>query len=176
MGGDLRTLRVLGFAAMLAFSAALLGSATPAICADSILVSPPEAAVHNLPRGDVDNSTCVSCHKVQVKSFRETMMGHLMMGSPRDQQEAMACQSCHGPGREHLRHPHKPSPGFMSFRETTLTDIKIENERCLECHANGARAFWRASTHAFRGIRCVDCHAVMCPVTATALADAQLKR
>ena len=157
------------FVALLAFGIAPLSLSAPAIGAEDALTSQAAGSETTIPRGYVNNSTCTSCHKVQADSFRNTMMGHLMLGQPRDEQEGLACQSCHGPGREHLRHPHKPSPGFLSFTETSFTTIKFENERCLECHQNGARAFWQASTHAFRGIRCVDCHAIMCPVTASEL-------
>ncbi len=163
------------FVPLLVFGIASLSSPTLAIGAEGPLASQGTASGTTLPPGYVHNDTCTSCHDVQVKSFGKTMMGHLMMGRSRDEQEGLGCQACHGPGREHLRHPSKPSPGFLSFRETTFKDIKIENERCLACHQNGARAFWQASTHAFRGVRCVDCHAVMCPVTASALPSAQIK-
>ena len=129
-----------------------------------------------VPPGYVDNSTCTKCHEVQSKDFKTTMMGHLMLLKPRDQRESLGCQACHGAGREHVRHPHKPSPGFLTFRETSFDLAKTANERCLDCHQNGERTFWKASTHAFRNVRCVDCHAVMCPVTASALPNAEIRK
>jgi predicted CXXCH cytochrome family protein len=134
------------------------------------------AVGYELPPGYVDNSTCIRCHKVEGKDFPKTMMGHLMMRNPRDEQERLGCQGCHGAGRDHMRHPHKPSPGFLSFRETSLELVKVENDRCLECHENGPRAFWRASTHAFRSVRCVDCHTVMCPVTVSEEPSPQVRK
>ncbi len=127
------------------------------------------------PKGYVKNSTCVHCHEVEGANFAKTNMGHLMIRKPRDEQEGYGCQACHGAGREHVRHPHKPAPGFLGFRETGFDLGKTANERCLQCHQNGERAFWQASTHAFRNIRCVDCHQVMCPVTATQQPAPQLK-
>src|SRR5690242_15494541 len=124
-------------------------------------------ASSSMPVGYVDNSTCVHCHEVQSKDFDKTMMGHVLMARQRDEREKLGCQACHGPGREHVRHPHKPAAGFLTFHNDPPEARKAQNERCLECHENGARAFWRASTHAFRGVTCVDCHTVMCPVTAT---------
>ncbi|MGO9057947.1 MAG: DmsE family decaheme c-type cytochrome [Candidatus Binataceae bacterium] len=164
------------FVALVAFGIAFAISSPAAIGAEGTLLSQATGSGTPLPPGYVHNDTCTSCHDVKVNAFRKTMMGHLMLARPRDQEESLACQSCHGPGREHIRHPSKPSPGFLSFRETSFKDIKIENERCLECHQNGERGFWQASTHAERGIRCVDCHAVMCPVTASALPQPQLKK
>ncbi|MGH7813748.1 MAG: hypothetical protein ACREQI_07055 [Candidatus Binataceae bacterium] len=120
-----------------AFAAGFLGSSLPAIAAENSSASPSQSAAQTLPTGYIDNSTCTSCHQMQVKSFRETMMGHLMLGRPRDRQEAMTCQTCHGPGRGHLRKPHKPSPGFLNFQETSLAIAKLENDRCLQCHQNG---------------------------------------
>ena len=178
-------------AALIAFGIASLSSSTPAIGAEGSLLSQalsqalsptaPSAttaapSATTLPHGYVRNSTCTGCHEVQVKSFGQTMMGHLMLARPRDEQEALACQTCHGPGREHVRHPSKPAPGFVKFHETSFAEIKLENERCLQCHQRGERAFWQVSTHATRGIRCVDCHAVMCPVTESALPQPQLKK
>lgn len=129
-----------------------------------------------LPKGYVDNSTCVHCHKVEGANFAKTGLGHLMVRKPRDEQEGLGCQACHGPGREHMRHPHKPATGFLSFRETSFNLIKSGNERCLECHQNGERTFWQASTHAFRNVGCVDCHQLMCPVTATEQPSPQIKK
>jgi DmsE family decaheme c-type cytochrome len=117
--------------------------------------------------GYVDNSTCIKCHEVEGKTFKNTMMGHLMMVNPRDERERLSCQECHGPGRDHVRHPHKPALNFVTFRLTPREPADVQNDRCLECHQNGERTFWKASTHAFRGVRCVDCHTVMCPVTAS---------
>src|ERR1035437_1273212 len=104
------------FVPLLAFGIASAISSTPAIGAEGTLLSQAAGSGTNLPPGYVHNDTCISCHDVQVKSFRKTMMGHIMMGRPRDEQEGLACQACHGPGRQHLRHPSKPSPGFVSFR------------------------------------------------------------
>jgi len=175
---SLRNFRARLFAALLAFGIASLSS-SPLIGAQGTQSSQSAASATPgaaLPPGYVHNTVCTSCHDVQVKNFSQTMMGHLMLKQPRDEQEGLACQTCHGPAREHLRHPGKPSAGFVTFRETSFKDIKVENDRCLACHERGERGFWRASTHATRGVRCVDCHAVMCPVTASAVPNAQLKK
>src|SRR5208282_6944784 len=86
--------------ALVAFGIASLISSPPAIGMEGTLLSQGTGSGTRLPPGYVHNDTCTSCHDVQVKSFRKTMMGHLMMGQPRDQQEGLACQTCHGPGRE----------------------------------------------------------------------------
>jgi len=129
-----------------------------------------------LPPGYVDNSTCTKCHEVQTQNFKKSIMGHVLGARPRDEVEALGCQACHGPGREHVRHPHKPAPGFVSFASTQIGDVKLQNDRCLQCHQNGERAFWKASTHAFRSVRCADCHQAMCPVTITEEPNPQIRK
>jgi DmsE family decaheme c-type cytochrome len=153
--------------------------AASSITKSSAPAAAPESAASpavQLPPGYVDNSTCTRCHEVETKNFKTTMMGHVLTGRPRDEQERLGCQACHGGGREHLRHPHKPSPGFLSFKEKSFDFIKMENARCLQCHQSGERAFWQASTHAFRGVRCVDCHNAMCPVTITEEQTHQIRK
>lgn len=57
---------------------------------------------------------------------------------------------------------HGPSAdGVISFRADSGENAERQNAVCLTCHNKGDQAFWRASTHAFRGLRCTDCHTIM---------------
>ncbi len=66
------------------------------------------------------------------------------------------------PGKEKPKGAHGvPPPGLITFRNDSGETAEQENAVCLKCHERGDRVFWRSSTHAFRGVRCVDCHTIM---------------
>ncbi|MGH7814410.1 MAG: DmsE family decaheme c-type cytochrome [Candidatus Binataceae bacterium] len=132
----------------------------------------PEAAG---PAAYVGDQVCESCHRQAAHTFLQTAMGKLLIEHPRDAAEARGCESCHGPGSRYVPEmakamahespdavPHGPSiAGVTSFRPDSGESAEQQNAACLNCHNNGAQAFWRASVHAFRGLRCTDCHTIM---------------
>lgn len=88
-------------------------------------------------------------------------MGNLFMLHPRNDLEQLGCQGCHGPGSLHVESGGKQPGGMITFNTKIDPSVKADNARCLTCHNGGQQAFWRASTHAFRGLACTDCHTVM---------------
>jgi DmsE family decaheme c-type cytochrome len=103
-------------------------------------------------------------------------MGKIMLEHPRDEEEERGCESCHGPGSNYVpemaqamgrgEKPDEvkrgPSKGWIiSFRADSGETAEKQNGACLNCHSNGDQAFWHASTHASRGLRCTDCHTIM---------------
>lgn len=135
--------------------------------------SPKAAAVPTL----VGSAACKGCHQQQAREFDATMMGKIFQGSnARDAAERGGCETCHGPGSLYIKdmvqamgHGHKPSDtgnlptnhGLITFRKNSGEKAAADNAVCLNCHENGERAFWPASTHALRGLRCTDCHTIM---------------
>jgi DmsE family decaheme c-type cytochrome len=124
----------------------------------------------------VGNDVCTACHVEQIKSFGETIMGKLFTVHPREDRQRLGCEGCHGPGSIYSKEMAKamkegrkpgqayPGParaGVITFRKDSGESAQLDNEICLQCHEKGERAFWRASTHAFREVRCVDCHTIM---------------
>jgi hypothetical protein len=61
----------------------------------------------------------------------------------------VACESCHGPGREHAKDPD-------------VKNLKLNDSLCLRCHeANASRPIWLkqiTEKDHFKGDRCVGCH------------------
>ena len=158
---------------------------------------PPDPGAANSTSADghkqatyVGSAACKGCHSGPAKEFSKTMMGHIFIAHPRDEVERQGCETCHGPGSLYIKDMtaamgkgHKPDEvgtgpakgGLVTFRKDAES-AETQNEVCLTCHENGERAFWRASTHAFRGVRCVGCHTVMRDVTAAEEPNQQLKK
>jgi DmsE family decaheme c-type cytochrome len=123
----------------------------------------------------VGSQACTACHKEAAHAFSETMMGKIFLKNARDERERHGCETCHGPGSLYMKDMAaamgkgiKPGPGhgpskdgLITFRKDSGESGKADNAVCLTCHEVGARAFWQASTHAERGLRCVDCHTIM---------------
>jgi len=134
----------------------------------------------------VGSQACMGCHQASAHDFGATMMGNILIKHPRDDIEKRGCESCHGPGslyvpemakamgagkkpEEAMRGP-PAEPSLTTFRPDSGESAKQNNAPCLICHERGNQAFWRASTHAFRGVKCVDCHLIMRPTSDSQLA------
>jgi predicted CXXCH cytochrome family protein len=156
------------------------GAQSVAAASPAAAPSPPAAAAS--PAKYVGSKVCKSCHSKQAKEFSQTIMGKDLLLHARDEEERLGCEGCHGPGSLYIkemaaamgkgRTPNDvgegpAGTGLITFRKDSGESAKTDNQVCLTCHENGERAFWQASTHAFRGLRCVDCHTVMRAVTAT---------
>ena len=81
---------------------------------------------------------------------------------PRNPQEANACESCHGPGKDHVdAGGGKGKGGLITFAKNDRTPVEKRNAVCLSCHTKGARIFWQGSAHESRDVACTNCHKVM---------------
>ena len=56
----------------------------------------------------VGHEQCQTCHPEQMAKFSETRMGRIFLRDPRDEVERWGCESCHGPGSEHVKNPMEP--------------------------------------------------------------------
>ncbi|MBI4524461.1 MAG: DmsE family decaheme c-type cytochrome [Deltaproteobacteria bacterium] len=118
--------------------------------------APPQKATYT------GNEACKACHPTQFEKFSQTMMGKIFLFNPRNEDERRACESCHGPGSEHVsKGGGKGVGGLITFRKDSGEPAKVQNEACLGCHQRGVQTYWEASPHASRGISCVNCHTIM---------------
>jgi len=122
--------------------------------------APPAPAA--LPEGYVGAETCRACHQDQFEKFSHTKMGRLFLRQPRNSQEGLACENCHGPGGEHVaKGGGKGVGGMISFAKNDKTPVDKRNQMCMTCHNKGSHMFWRGSAHEARDVACTACHKVM---------------
>ena len=121
-----------------------------------------EAAKQATPATYVGNEVCQACHVQQTEKFSQTVMGKIFLHNPRNETEKQVCESCHGPGSNHVAAGGgKGVGGLITFRKDSSESAKVQNEACLQCHQKGIQTYWNASPHASRGIACVNCHTLM---------------
>ena len=99
--------------------------------------------------------TCAVCHMPQSEAFHRTPHGQAW--KPASPAAAEACESCHGPGQEHI------SGGGDITKIKALKaamPARAVNDTCLSCHEKGAQEDYLGSMHARRNVSCVACHSV----------------
>ena len=134
--------------------------------------TPPPAPV---VQGDyVGSDTCETCHSDQAKHFKSTTMGRAF-AHPKNANEKLGCEACHGPGKNHVDNPSKDTIPVRFTADSTNT-VEEKNNSCLTCHSRGNRMFWHGSPHESRNLACVDCHTGHEPVTKKLSADARFNQ
>ncbi len=113
------------------------------------------------PSQYVGQETCKGCHedapsKNFYKNFEATPHWKTTLGTIRGA-EAHGCESCHGPGADHVSGGGDKSKIF-SFRTATTKEIST---RCLECHEYGEEhSNFARSVHNTNDVNCIQCHSV----------------
>jgi DmsE family decaheme c-type cytochrome len=109
---------------------------------------PVSAAIPQIPDAEMvnDDTLCAVCHENYVKYHHSSV------------HQAQSCETCHGPGSQHIRTRGKEPGLIRSFK--TMKPAQ-RSEVCLQCHQKdgcvpGTR--WRTSAHAHAGVSCTDCH------------------
>jgi DmsE family decaheme c-type cytochrome len=110
----------------------------------------------------VGTNVCLGCHSSEAGPFGYTEMGRLV------KQGKLTCETCHGPGSEHVRLGGGVGVGgIISFRTSDDSRTAEENNGiCLACHERGERTMWAGSPHEERGLACTNCHTIMKAVSA----------
>jgi DmsE family decaheme c-type cytochrome len=109
--------------------------------------------------GFVGDDTCLACHEGQGKTLQSSIHGkpaHPRTPAARTNQ---ACETCHGPGKEHAE--TADTAKIRGFTATTTP--RDASSACLTCHNRGNHAGWEGSTHEARNLTCSTCHSVHNP-------------
>ena len=110
----------------------------------------------------VGSETCRACHEPQFDSVAKTTHGKLE-GMVDWEGKAVGCESCHGPGREHV----EGGGDITKIRVFKDMDPKAVSETCLTCHAGKeAHNNFRRGDHWRNNVGCTDCHTAHGPDSA----------
>jgi DmsE family decaheme c-type cytochrome len=117
------------------------------------------------PQADafVGDDTCVTCHEGEGTSLHNSLHGKAVNTRTPAAKANQACESCHGPGREHAE-----TGDPAKIRRFTAISPRDASEVCVTCHVRGSHATWKGSMHEARNLSCVTCHSVHNPKSATA--------
>lgn len=102
----------------------------------------------------VGAETCRTCHEDEFSGLQRTphSKSHIKEKSGA---VAEACETCHGPGANHVEGGGDVSKIF-TFKGAEATKV---NDRCLACHTrNHEQAGFPDSAHAANGLSCASCH------------------
>lgn len=126
------------------------------------LLTPARAAQQDDPAtaapqsGYVGSETCLGCHSDQTVDG--TVHGNARIpGSPAALQ---GCETCHGPGEQHVEDDEKGH--ILKFAQMEPRDV---SDTCVTCHNRSEHALWETSAHNARNLGCTTCHSVHHPVS-----------
>ena len=127
------------------------------LCGIPLIVLPLIAALPVLAADEqqyVGTETCMGCHEDYYDSYMKNRHG--IAADPRTPAAKMGCESCHGPGSEHV--DADGEGGIRSLRADAADGAAITNSSCLQCHNKGGQALWSGSEHEGRNLACTSCH------------------
>lgn len=108
------------------------------------------------PSGYVDDDACADCHADQWEAFKSN--SHAFFGDSRSPAAKHSCQSCHGPGEEHVNEGGGVGVGGMiDLSEAPPATVTAT---CLTCHDKGKLAMFKGSQHDGRNVTCTNCHSI----------------
>lgn len=106
------------------------------------------------PSQYVGADTCKTCHEDIFNGLQKTRHWNSFLKT-KEGDEAHSCETCHGPGAEHVNSGGDKTKIFV-FKEQAP---EVISKRCLSCHGLKAEhANFERSAHATNGVSCISCH------------------
>jgi DmsE family decaheme c-type cytochrome len=105
----------------------------------------------------VGSEVCKECHPAKYNQLMKSIHGKKAIpGSPVNEE---GCESCHGPGAQHVEKGGGMGVAIFAFgRKETST---ARESKCLACHQEMRGVVnWDLSMHKTAGISCDRCHSV----------------
>ncbi len=118
-------------------------------------------AAHPTPAGYAGSASCTDCHAKEAAQFGATSKGQLFLNHPRNTHEALGCETCHGPAKQHAESGGDERGGLITFNGKHPSSVADRNATCLQCHEKTARMLWKGSAHESHDVACSDCHTMM---------------
>lgn len=122
---------------------------------------------------DKGADACLKCHDdARIMAIFKTK--HAQPADERTPFAKLQCETCHGPGAEHVEHEkeeeeeiggeHVREPDEVArirfFGAESTTPPEEQNRVCLGCHENKARIGWNGSKHGNAELSCANCHQI----------------
>lgn len=105
----------------------------------------------------VGETVCSSCHELETSHWNHTIHARIPNLVAPDNAQVKGCETCHGPGSEHLSDTANKSK-IMIFTHQSGSTISQQNSMCLQCHKGKERLAWPGSVHQMNDLSCSDCH------------------
>ena len=102
----------------------------------------------------VGADTCKTCHEDIFNGLQKTRHWKSVLKT-KEGDEAHSCETCHGPGAEHVNSGGDKTKIFV-FKDQAP---EVISKRCLSCHSlKQEHANFLRSAHADAGVSCISCH------------------
>jgi DmsE family decaheme c-type cytochrome len=107
--------------------------------------------------GYIGSEICSGCHSGIYENFAESVHGRKSI--PESPANRKGCESCHGPGEDHVIKAGGRGVEIFSF--VRKVPGYERSAKCLACHEESKTvAFWDMSRHKLSDVACDDCHSV----------------
>jgi DmsE family decaheme c-type cytochrome len=113
----------------------------------------------------VGEAKCLECHEDSGKAYHDS--AHARARNPRTPAAAQSCETCHGPGKQHVE-----TDGEGPIANPLKLKPREVSEMCVSCHTRSEHSDWTGGKHDSRNMSCATCHSVHEPKSETA----QLKK
>lgn len=116
----------------------------------------PPPAPSTTPATYVGSEVCGACHEDIAKAFAKNPHEAVENGESKHGFKGQACESCHGPGSNHVN-----SLSAVDIRNPAKLAPAETDKICLTCHRNQPTVAGRLeSSHAHNAVACTACHSI----------------
>ncbi|MBI2844814.1 MAG: hypothetical protein HYX78_15585 [Armatimonadetes bacterium] len=139
-------------------------------CATAAMILQPLPSVAQEQSGYLGTQVCTGCHKATYEEWLLTP--HRRTLAEGRAPDRTGCESCHGPGGEHVAGGGDPTK-IIRLNEL---QPKAVTEICLKCHRQQDVLLYRTSLHSSAKVKCTNCHDLHTAAGATMLRNTESKQ